>query len=546
MNLDWDFYFDDWLIDKVPDGMEVVVEEHPSGIVMNPPELTCYFGANPIYLYGKGKLFHEALVSPSGIAIFPEFLNRPGFEFVEEISFDVSFDETHDYWGNNVEEKHVGWVNALTFFNNLSKNVYGVEEDGYVGVTTPSSVLRTLTSDDYTLQQQDLSNYQMFASATEMRDNGCLMYLRMDMQHNTDGPLDLISGGYFKATAPGAFITYPGAHEEVLFLKYTFVEVPQLTANVVRNTEFHMLFSTVAEFRAGTVFDFGSTNYSDGMNYGFRLDISTTGVTMIINDGDLNIYEFPFYIDLRFSHKWSILRTGASIVIVVDGTVMSYRDDILDTGAIFENTSKNYISGRHVSERINNEVGDLEEIAFFNARIPEEFMDKYYQEYAPILKKGGVAAIAYENIPASLSYDLTYSKPTEMFIPNFFGGEILKYYMVNSSGQVQVIADEAVSAEYVTGMEPIPNKSLRINTGYKFDSILTGNLEHNVDFYIGTKIPVLTKVTSDTHIPLKIYMKFKIPEWHDKQVKYNIRLVLKSLDKFLWYHFEKFKTGEFV
>jgi len=73
MNLDWNFYFDSWLIDKIPDGFEIRIEEHPSGVSINPPELTCYFGANPIYLYGLGKLYHEVLMSPDGITVYPSF-----------------------------------------------------------------------------------------------------------------------------------------------------------------------------------------------------------------------------------------------------------------------------------------------------------------------------------------------------------------------------------------------------------------------------------------------------------------------------------------
>ena len=119
--------------------------------------------------------------------------------------------------------------------------------------------------------------------------------------------------------------------------------------------------------------------------------------------------------------------------------------------------------------------------------------------------------------------------------------------MVNSSGIVQIVSGGiATSESYISGYEPIENRNIKINNGYRFQAISTFNYEENIDFNIGEKIPVLTKLTSDTHIPLKIYMKFKIPEWHDKKVTYNIRLLLKSLDKFLWYDFEKYKTGGFV
>ncbi|MCF6204323.1 MAG: LysR family transcriptional regulator, partial [Methylococcaceae bacterium] len=77
--LKWGFYFDSWLIDKVPPGFEVKVIEDADGLRCVPESLTCYFGANPIYLNGLGKLWHEVLFSASGIAIYPMFLERPGF-----------------------------------------------------------------------------------------------------------------------------------------------------------------------------------------------------------------------------------------------------------------------------------------------------------------------------------------------------------------------------------------------------------------------------------------------------------------------------------
>jgi hypothetical protein len=64
---------------------------------------------------------------------------------------------------------------------------------------------------------------------------------------------------------------------------------------------------------------------------------------------------------------------------------------------------------------------------------------------------------------------------------------------------------------------------------------------------ISEEIPVLTKLTSDTHIPLRIHMDFVVPTgFYDKDIVYNIRIVLKSLHKFLWYSFKRYKTGEWV
>ena len=97
------------------------------------------------------------------------------------------------------------------------------------------------------------------------------------------------------------------------------------------------------------------------------------------------------------------------------------------------------------------------------------------------------------------------------------------------------------------GGEPFPDHSVLMPTGYRFNSATTYTFEDGVDDgIIGTKIKALTKVTSDVHIPLRIHMKFRLPEFYDRNTTYNMSLMFKSLDKFLWYEYTKFKTGEFI
>ena len=378
MNLDWDFYFDDWLIDKIPDGMKITVEEDSDGILLNPPELTCYFGANPIYVYGKGKLFHEAMISPTGIAIYPEFLNRPGFEFVDEMSFHASFDEDIDYSGENVQDHHVGYVNALTYMNNIARNIYGVEYGSYIEEQTPSSNLRIQTQEDYSLQQDEYKNYQIFTDIADMVANGCSMYLKMGAKQGDIGPYDYISESYLTATAPGALITYPGVYNDIIFLKYTYIDVPQSVADSISGDNFQILFSTVEGFREGVLFDFGSTNVSSGTNYGFRLDISTTGAFITMNDGNLNIYHLAFDVAFRFSHKWSIVKNGSNLWIILDEGLVAMHTDIHAGGIIYEEERSNYISGRSADTLINTDAGDIEEVAFFGDILGEEVLSRSF------------------------------------------------------------------------------------------------------------------------------------------------------------------------
>ncbi len=546
MNLDWDFYFDSWLIDKIPEGMEIKIEEHPRGININPPELICYFGANPIYMYGLGKLYHEVLMSPSGVAIYPEFLERPGFEFVDEITFKADFEKAKDYWGNDVVDQHVGYVNALEYMNNLVNKVYGVGEGEYFGTRTPSSKLRLLSMEDRDLLNESFENYQVFPDTQSLIDNGCVLYIHGDVRNDANGPLELISGNELIATAPGAFIVSPGTFSDVLFTKYTYVEIPSGYMDALTGDEFTILFGTTPDFRQGLVFDFGSTNKSTPPNYGFSLRLEASSATIVMNDGNLNIITFPYAFDFRFAHRFAIVRSGGYISLIMDGDVIGVENVSTIGSILFDSTRKNFISAISATGGTNVSTGDFEEIAIFSGTIDDEIIDKYYDDIVPIVKPGGINSILYENIPVSLSYDLTYTKPTNVFIPNFFGAKFDKFYLVDAGGVINIIGGNATSSSYLVDYEPIEHKSVLIKNGFRFHSVTTENYESNIDFGVGERIPVLTKLTSDVHIPLRIYMKFKIPEFHSNKITYNIRLVLKSLNKFLWYSYKKYKTGEFV
>ncbi len=226
MDLDWDFYFDDWLIDKVPDGFEIRVESHPNGEIINPPELDIYFGANPRYLYGTGKLLHEVIMSPSGIAVFPSFLDRPGFEFVESISFSLGFNESKDFHGNDVQEKHVGLVDVTEYMKNVTQVLHGVADGEFFLPSTPSAALVSLNEDNRNAIIADLSDQYVYPLGIPSPVT-CYIYSTLSPNVGT-GELDNIVPGattYLDAYAPGSVITTPGTHSNVVFTKYTYIRI---------------------------------------------------------------------------------------------------------------------------------------------------------------------------------------------------------------------------------------------------------------------------------------------------------------------------------
>ena len=546
MNLDWNFYFDSWLIDKVPDGLEIRVEEHPSGVSINPPELTCFFGANPIYLYGLGKLYHEVLMSPDGITVYPSFLGRPGFEFVEEIKFKVDFEENTDFFGRDVVDLHTGYVSATRFMKSVLREMYGVADDSFVFISTPSSALRRLTKQDNDIISKSFDNYQVFHDVQEMRDEQCSLYMHGYGENDRNGPYELVAGQYLEAVAPGALINTNGTFGDTLFLKYTYVKIPHQMITPIGTSEFHILFTTLPQFRFGTLLDFGSTSNVNPPNYGFRMDITPSNILVYLNDGNTNMFDFPHEIDFRFTHRFSILRSGDTISISCDNEIIGVHDISNIGNVLLSGSNENVLSGKSMPSAKNDQAGDIEEFAIFGQKVSDEKMYKYNNDIVPLVKPGGLEAIAEQNVPVALSYGLTYDKPTNIFIPNFFGGKFKNFYLINEAGVVNVIGGDGSQNYYLDDHEPVENKSILIDNGFTIDSVTTFNYEDNIDFQIGTKIPVLTKLTSDVHIPLRIYMKFKLPEFYDNKTVYTMSLVLKSLKKFIWYGYEKYKTGEFV
>jgi hypothetical protein len=550
MNLDWGFYYDSWLIDKIPDVVNIKVEEHPEGIVFNPPELEFYFGANPIYLYGEGKLFHEVLFCPDGIVFYPSFLGRPGFEFVDEISFSIDFKEDEHFDGTPTVSHHIGYIDATRYIQLIMNKLYGVGNNEYVKVKTPSTRLRYVTNTDITLQDASWRSEAVFYDASDMAQNGCKFYTTMSVDEGDIGIRNEINGAMHEVVSPGAIVLKKGLFYSDVLLKYSYIEAPSEIVGLVGSDRFYMMFTTLPEFRFGTLFDFGSTNNATGPNYGFRLDINGSYATLYLNDGNLHIFDIPYDdVDFNFSHRWLIGRGDGGLVVSIDGrTYLSA--DISDVGNVLYNPSfKNYISLIHSAPDASVQTGDIEELAIFNNMPDEEQYDlsSFYNGTLPMLKKGGVDEAILDNTPVMLSYSLTYDKPTYFFIPNFFGGEFDKFFIVNEAGEVKVITDgKALGDYYITDMIPIKDKSLKVPIGYQVYQVTTKNQEPLFFEDIPTKIPAITKLTSDTHIPIRGKIKFKLPFFYNIPTTYNMSLNMKALSKFIVYSFKKYKTEEHI
>lgn len=537
MILDWDFFFDEWLIDRIHDGFEIKIEEHPNGMVINPPELTCYFGANPIYLYGEGKLQHEVVFAPTGFAVYPEFLQRPGFEFVDEITFNVDFSESKDFHGNSIKEQHIGMVNAKQYLDGIFTKIYGTAS-GYSGIQMPSLDLRKLRSEDYAAQGKLVENFQIYQSVSDMIDDNCRFYTTMGIDDNDTRLHEVINDTRMSVTSPGAIVQTPGVHGGVIFLRYSYITLPSYVNSILSGNDFQIVFTTEVDFRYGTILDIGTTYYSDSDNYGIRIDILADGILIVANSFETNQLFFSYEFDFRFIHKIMITKESNSVVVAVDGNVLGSKEIKGDGNIKFMPSARGMISYDSRGDR-NSSAGDIEDFAIYSPSMSSENAKKFFFDDVPFIDRQGTQAIIFENIPVSLSYDLTYVNPARMMIPNFFGAIFKKIYLIDKDDNIDIIEPEDNSSREL--------KSIVIQNGFKIHNVSTLNIEDGIDSLFSDRMPVLTKLTSDSHVPLRIYMKFKIPEmFWNKKTTYSLRLVLTPVAKMLRYGYTKYKTGEFV
>jgi hypothetical protein len=400
----------------------------------------------------------------------------------------------------------------------------------------PSTDLRRLNQDDYQKIEYGIRRFEIYDTIDEMNDDGCKFYCTMGIDKDEDRLKDKSNNVDLTIVSPGAVIQSPGVFGSVVFLKYSYVILPSYIQNdILSQDSFQVFFTTEVDFRPGIVIDVGSTLYSDGINYGFRVDVNVDSVVVIANDGELRRFEFYHQFDFRLPHRIMIYRYFDTFSVSVDGeNLASYK--ILDIGnIIFNSGTIGYISYSEYESR-NVHTGDIEEVAMFSPPMSEGNIKKYFSDNTPFVKRGGNELIEYENIPVSLSYDLTYNKPTRLITSNFFGAEFKKIYTVDKYNNIEELTVE-------NGKIDKENRSFIISNGFKIDNVSTLNEDNSgIEFVVGDKIPAITKLTSDTHVPIKIYMKFKIPDFWDKKNTYNIKLVLRPLSKMLRYSYERLKT----
>jgi len=534
MELNWGFFKDSWLIDPAPANIPITFEEHPTGFVINPQTVTLYFGANPTYVWGEGKLYHETIFANLGFVIMPFFYDRPGYEFIKK--FSVTINEDTDWLGNPSTIYKVGRVNLKDMIKSHIKKFYGVgdladkitfkrgdpstdlvkaDDDAIKALYTPTLTPIYLSTDDLVSK----TNVVWFST---MHDRGDSIYEAVSRSYwNVETPFDKI---YFQQ----------GIYENVLVLKNARLDVTnQMSAACDDSDGFTVCFKLPAGFTEGTLIDYGYTDSS-----GFRIDVLPAGIDVYVNGTK---YHAAYNLSFKQANAvWIYVRYGDGVYVHINKESIYLRDlNLLNINKT--DNAPAYISGLSLTNRYVD-TGNVEELGIFKGEVDTDTMLSYLS-FDPMVPNNRTITTTDDDIPVIVN-DLTFSVPAAIMIPNTY---------VSSTQNSKTIPFEKIY---------IGDTNSNIEEGkYESESDLDGvkiYIPENFNFYdalghpdtglddVTTNCFMIKKLSSDTHIPLKIYMEFQIPDWWTKDMILNMQLKLIPVDRMIWYHYKKFKTGDWL
>jgi len=532
MELHWGFFKDSWLIDPVPANFPITFEEHPTGFVINPKKLTVFFGANPTYVWGEGKLYHETLFANLGFVIMPFFYDRPGYEFLEK--FSVSINEDTDWLGNPSTIYKVGRVNLKDMIKAHIKKFYGV--GNLVDKVTfkkgdPSTDL-VKADDDAIKALYTPKLTPIFSSTDELVDNTSVVWFST-MHSRGDSIYEAVTKSYWNVETPFDKIYFQqGIYENVLTLKNARLDITNQIAESCESADgLTVCFKLPSGFVSGTLMDYGYTATS-----GFRIDVLPAGVDVYINGKKYHAaYNFSFK---QNNAVWIHVHYEDGVYVHINKESIYIRDLELKNIIPTEN-APGYISGLSLSNKYVN-TGNIEELGIFKGQVDDEVMLSYLA-FDPIVPNSKTTSTTDDEIPVILN-DYTFSVPAAIMIPNTYQSSqtntkvipFEKLYIGDTNSNIEEGKYESVS---------------------KFDGVKI-YIPENFNFYDTVGHPdagldgstlncfMIKKLTSDTHIPLRIDMEFKMPDWWTKDMTLNMKLKLVPVDKMVWYHYKKYKTGE--
>jgi len=542
VELNWGLFYDSWLIDKIPPTIPLTFEEHPNGWKINPEKLTLYFGANPTYIYGTGKLYHETLFAQNGFYLFPLFEGVPNLEFIK--SFKITLSEDKDWLGNPSGIYKIGRVKINDMVKELIKKFYGVkpiEEQDYFKTTTPSSDFVPPDSNELTKYYTPVYT-PIFNSASAFLDKYDVKWFST-MHQRGDSIYEIKSGSYWDVETPFNSLYFsPGIYEKVLELKNSRIDITDSIANLFTSGEpFTLFFKTVPGFREGVVFDYGST-LTNETDYGFRIEVLNSGIRMIANSGKVN--EFFAQYDFSFKTANSIcveFRPGENIIIRINNdTSKVFSIDFKEI--LIKDNVRAYISSYSISKQYVD-AGNIEEFGIIRGLFDADDLTKLLSFEPLIPNKLTDSQAPDETVKPILLNQFTYSIPQSVLIPKQFESSkslktidfAKKIYIANSNTQVRDVSIQEI--------KNIQFNKINIEPGYNFYNSV--GLENAAIDSTKEYCYMIKKVTSDSHIPIKIDIEFRIPKWWTKDMNLKLFLMFAPIGPMITYSYKKFRTGEF-
>ena len=530
MILHWGFFKDAWLIDKVPDIFPITFEEHPKGWRINPSKVTFYFGANPTYLWGEGKLYHEVLFGNLGFVFLPFFYGRPGLEFIE--SYKVTFVDDKDWVGNSAGIYKIGRVNIDDMIKSYIQKYYDVDPNKKFQPGDLSSKLVKATGDEIKSQFQTEYN-AIFKTISDMRNNlNCIWYSSFH-SHNEE-IIELTSNKEIPVITP--FDTYyfvQAIYKNVLSFKDCRVDITKPLKVIFYekdSNECFITFKTPTGFIEGVVIDYGYDDKS-----GFRLDIVKEGVDIYVNGKK---YHYAKNLIFNTNNSFVIyIKFDSEVMIRINKDTTIRTKDKIPKPTI-KDSDIAYISSFSKSNKYV-ETGNFEEFGIFKSFPNPDYIDRFleFDPFLPFIQQD-----QKKEIPIVLE-NLTFSCPASILIPNGFTSKedgnkktipFNKVYLEDQNSNIEVATYSKVKNKDAV--------ELNIPKNFNVYKVLG-----NEDKYFDDKTEncyMIKKISTDTHIPIKIDIEFKIPEWWNKEMELKMELRLVPIGRMLWYHYKRFKTGD--
>jgi len=566
MNLHWGFFYDSWLIDRVPSVLPLTIEETNNGWRINPAELTMYFGANPYYLYGEGKMYHEVLFCETGMFPMPFIYGRPGLEFISEMS--VSLDSSRDWLGRYVGEKMVGRVEVADFIKKYTEKFYGISEANPARIAGVSSEL--VDFDNASAKLAFAPSFETaFDTVDELRNSfNPVMYLTMYLVENLYTK-EMMSGDKVKVITPFTTIyTKEGILKPTINLKNCKLDITKYAKKAFSEDaeEITIFFKTNKYFLGGLVFDYSGTLLEGASNYGFRLYLDRLGLKIVSNQGNKepDTFQLPIDIDFRTPRAFVInIKYGKYIKVFISG------DDVYKFNyKVFKPKFKDIdndtciLSGFSKSKEYV-QTGNFEEFGFATKMMSDDVLNSFLS-FNQLLNIAELPEVPES--PTPVVDNLMYSLDKSILIPRgvdvkegIEGYEVdsitptidiaKKVYLSNGNKGIR----EAYLSAPFTHTASLPGREDK--SKYSLSELVIRPGEYVFGAYgypdkafddTTEFFKIVKKITSDTHIPMKIKFKFKVPKWVTRQTAGMMQLKLTSVEDIIWYHYKKFKTGEWL